>query len=243
MEIFVCLETLPEPDCVDLVNGTFDYSDCPVRLDSYSAFALEAALGLKDEYQIPVTAVLLDSFERRPVYDEVKSLGCDSIEWIKFPFSFDPFKRAEYFADALNPGKNDIIIAGYHCETCCTNSIPMLIALNMSLPYHSEVKSVSLDSDHFHLTSFKNDHDIELPFETRIISLRSVKKLRYPSLRDRLACCDEYINPVQKSCKEEGVFPAVSASEIARKDNYTGESEDKAVSLIAAMDSQGMFNI
>jgi len=243
MEIFVCLETIPEPDCVELVNGRFNYEDCPVRLDASSAYALEAALSLKDEYDIPVKAVLLDSFERKSIYDEVRALGCDSIEWINSTYTFDPFERASIFADALNPGEGDIVLAGYHCETCCTNSIPMLIALNKSLPYHSEIKSISFDSGHIHLESFKNGCDKGLEVETMVVSLRSAKKLRYPTLRDRLACCDEYISPVYKNCREEEPFATVPASEIVKHENYSGDTDDKAASLVATMNSQGMFNI
>jgi electron transfer flavoprotein alpha/beta subunit len=247
MKLIVCLETLPDPDCVVQVDGNFDYEHCHVRLDAYSAKALEFALSLKDKYKLEVHSILLDSFEMESAYEEVKAAGSDSVEWIKVPFTYDPFKRAELFADAINENTDDIIISGYHCETCCTNSIPMLIALNKSLPYFSEISDINFDDRMILLEDYKTKKITEIKKYASVISVHTSRKLRYPSLASRIACREENAEPVvpEVAIKKEEHESIVSSSSIKTNqiEKTADSASDKAANLIELMDNRGMFQL
>lgn len=246
MKLIVCLETLPDPDSVVMASGEFNFEDCNIRLDSYSVQALEFALSLKDTYQIPVRACLLDSFELSSAYEEIKAVGADTVDWLKVPFTFDPFRRAELFAEAISPDDSDIIIAGYHCETCCTNSIPMLIALNSSLPYYSEINGVRITKSGVMLNEYTSGKETEIHGGSVVISVRTTRKLRYPSFRDRLACREEEHSPVDhpdsggSRCTESSLRPA---EEFVHAQSIEGTTTQKAASLITLMDNRGLFHI
>ncbi len=243
MKIIVCLETMPDPDCTIMANGDFNFEHCNIRLDSYSSTALEYALQLKDTYGIEVHSYLLDSFELKSVYDEVKSVGSDYVEWIQVPFTFDPFKRAEIFSEAISYESDDIIIAGYHCESCCTNSIPMLIALNKSLPYFPEISSIDVQENSIHLSEFKTGRDITIKKNAVVISIHGSRKLRYPSFTERLACRETDVKPQFKGGSDDTQLRYVSLRGRFQPDALQGETDEKVKELISLMDGRGMFQL
>lgn len=243
MRIIVCLETMPDPDCAVMGNGEFDFENCNIRLDSFSASALEFALSLKDRFGIAVHAYLLDSFEMSSVFEEVKAAGSDDVSWIKVPFTFDPFRRAEIFAAEISPDNDDIIIAGYHCESCCTNSIPMLIALNKSLPYYPEISSLSMEEGKFILKEFKTGKELEVKQASVVISIRSSRKLRYPSLRERLACREEEHHIENRDIDDDADSTFTQAKETISSTRLEGSTENKVSQLISLMDERGMFQL
>lgn len=243
MKAVVCLETVPDPDTLFLHDGGFDYENCVVRLDQYSSQALELALVLKDNYNITVETLLLDSFAHKALYDEVSSLGCDSVRWLQVPFSFDPFKRAEYFDDAIAAEGFDMILAGYHCESCCTTSIPMLIALNRGLPYYREISSITIEESSYSLRGYKNDDVLTLGKEPLVASVRTSMKLRYPTLKQRLQVCseDNVFADDEVSCDKVSGF--MESGSYMPASHYSGDAVKKAEELVSAMATRGMFKI
>jgi electron transfer flavoprotein alpha/beta subunit len=245
MKLFVCLETVPDPDSLILNDGNFNFKNAKVRLDKYSAIALEFALNIKDRYAVPLEALLLDPFKRADIHEDIRSLGCDTVQWITTDAVFDPFARAEIFSDAIKEGEDDIILTGYHCETCCTNSLGTLISLHKKIKNYHEIDSFEMSGDSFILTDFKSGHDTVLPRTSAIVSVRTGFSLRYPTLSERMACQEggPYEPLVAESALDSEKVHIVTSSGKKTQNLLNGDPRDNAEKLVQIMVSKGMFNI
>ncbi len=152
MNIIVCIKQVPDTESVefDREKGVLKREGIKAVINPFDLYALEAALGLKDQFGANVTAITMGPPQAEQALRDAVSLGVDQVVLL----SDRAFAGADTLATTYTLskaiwkiGRFDIVICGKQATDGDTAQVGPGLAVRLGIPSVTCVSAIDLDTE------------------------------------------------------------------------------------------------
>ena len=246
MKIIVGLKQVPARDSLlrtDASGRWIDESDLAFEINEPDAYALEAALQLKEKHGGEVVVLTVGPPRAAQSIREALAKGADRAIHIEEenPGQWDTLGLAQLMARALEPEKPDLILTGLQSDDLGYGQTGVVLAELLGLPHATIIMQVEKQDGSIRLKRELEEgwfENLEMPLPALLTIQSGITKLRYATLMGIKKAKTKEIRRVVVS--ELGAAPA-AAIEISRvyvpqktkqTELLTGSAKEAAAKLV-----------
>ena len=208
LTIAVLIKQVPDMNAirVDRANGRIVPS-AQLVMSSYDAYAVEAALRLKESFDGEVIAVASGPATVRDVITRALAMGADrgihlEIEDVN---ATDTLGLASILSDALRPLECSLVIAGQTSDDFETGQVGAQVAELLKMPVISNVVEITIDEDGMLVRRDMEDgyQTVRSPLPAVLLSSTGLDQPRLPTLKGIMAAKKKSVETVAASARAE----------------------------------------
>jgi electron transfer flavoprotein beta subunit len=157
LTVLVCLKQIPDPEApssvfrIDHDAKNVVPAGVPPVINPYDENALEAALGLKDQYGAHIIGISLGEKLAQPVLRKALAAGADELILVEGPQfgELDSYSNALVLSKAIQKiEKFDLIITGRHAADWDVGATGLLIAELLDIPAINLAAKIEMENNH-----------------------------------------------------------------------------------------------
>lgn len=143
--ILVLVKVMPDLEQIKPdKDGNISIKNVPLRLETLSENAVEAAVQLKEKYGGKVTALMFGTQESVPIMKKAYAMGVDDGVVITGYNGNNPAYTAKVLAEKVKTLPHEIILMGNQSADSYTGLVPGLLASNLGYPLVGNVVTIEI---------------------------------------------------------------------------------------------------
>jgi len=190
MKIIVAIKQVPVRDSTLHIDGNgrwIDEDDLSYEINEPDAYALEAALQLKEKNGGEVVALCAGPARAAQTIREALAKGADRAIHIEEENlrALDPLAVASLMAKAIAPEKPDLILTGLQSDDVGYGQTGVILAELLGLPHATIIMQVEVQSSGIRVKRELEDgwfQHVEMPLPALLTIQSGISKLRYATL-------------------------------------------------------------
>ncbi len=190
MKIIVAVKQVPVRDSLIHIDSTGKWlqeQDLSFEINEPDAYALEAALLLKEKHGGEVVVVCAGPERAGPTIREALAKGADRAIHIQSEslVHLDTFGVARLLAGAIAPEKADLILTGLQSDDLGLGQTGVVMADLLGIPHATIIMEVEIRDDTLHVKRELEDgwfQWVDMPLPALLTIQSGISKLRYATL-------------------------------------------------------------
>jgi electron transfer flavoprotein beta subunit len=190
MKIIVAIKQVPAPDShlkIDASGRWIDESDLSYEINEPDAYALEAALQLKEKHGGEVVALLAGPERGAQTLGEALAKGADRAIHIECGdlAMLDALGAASLLCEAIKDEAPDLILTGLQSNDLGLGQTGAVLAELLRIPHATIIMQVEVEQDTIRVKRELEDgwfQEVEMPLPALLTVQSGISKLRYVTL-------------------------------------------------------------
>lgn len=241
LTIAVLIKQVPDMNAIRIDRASGRIVPSPqLVMSSYDAYAVEAALRLREAFGGEVIVVAAGPASARDVLTRALAMGADRAVHVQLPDvnATDTLGIARLLAGAVDPLGCDLVLAGQTSDDLEAGQVGAQVAALLGLPVISNVVSIQLDGEDLTVSRDMEDgfQTVRAMLPALLLSSTGLDEPRLPSLKGIMAAKKKPFEAIEAAAEANGrltwgepFVPARTSAGITVQDVPAGEAARQLV--------------